>query len=68
MHPPTHHPARRPACTLATLAAPLVLAALAGCNTVKGIGQDIQAGAQKTQEWLSGDSASTRQSKAEPKN
>lgn len=29
-----------------------VLAALAGCNTVAGVGEDVSGGARKVQGWL----------------
>ncbi len=31
-----------------------VLAVLAGCNTVSGVGQDISGGANKVAGWLGG--------------
>ena len=31
-----------------------VLAALAGCNTVSGVGQDISGGANRVAGWLGG--------------
>ena len=32
----------------------LVLAALTGCNTVAGVGQDVSSGAQTVQGWFGG--------------
>jgi predicted small secreted protein len=29
-----------------------VLAALAGCNTVAGVGEDVSGGARTVQDWL----------------
>lgn len=37
-----------------TLMALAVLAALAGCNTVSGVGQDISSGANHVAGWLGG--------------
>ncbi len=37
-----------------TLAMIVVLAALAGCNTVSGIGQDISGGANRVAGWMGG--------------
>ncbi len=37
-----------------TIAMLAVLAALAGCNTVSGIGQDISGGANRVAGWLGG--------------
>jgi predicted small secreted protein len=37
-----------------TLGALLILAALAGCNTVSGVGQDISAGANRVAGWMGG--------------
>jgi predicted small secreted protein len=36
------------------LAVLVVLAALAGCNTVSGVGQDISSGANRVSGWLGG--------------
>ncbi|MEZ5685416.1 MAG: lipoprotein [Paracoccaceae bacterium] len=30
----------------------VIAAALAGCNTVAGVGDDVSAGARKVQSWL----------------
>lgn len=35
-------------------AALLLLAALAGCNTVSGVGRDISGGANTVQGWMGG--------------
>lgn len=35
-----------------TLAMILMLAALAGCNTIAGLGDDVSAGARKVQSWF----------------
>ena len=37
-----------------TIAMMAVLAALAGCNTVAGVGQDISGGANRVAGWLGG--------------
>ena len=37
-----------------TIALIAVLTALAGCNTVSGIGQDISGGANRVAGWLGG--------------
>lgn len=37
-----------------TLAMIAVLAALAGCNTVSGVGQDISSGANTVAGWMGG--------------
>mgnify|MGYP006373999639 CR=1 FL=1 len=29
-----------------------LLAALAGCNTIAGVGEDVSGGARKVQDWL----------------
>ncbi len=34
------------------LALAALLAALAGCNTVAGVGEDVSGGARKVQGWL----------------
>jgi predicted small secreted protein len=34
------------------LAVLLILAALAGCNTVAGVGEDVAGGARTVQGWL----------------
>ena len=36
------------------LAVLMVLAVLAGCNTVSGVGQDISSGANRVSGWLGG--------------
>ncbi len=37
-----------------TLAVIVVLAALSGCNTVSGMGQDISSGANRVAGWMGG--------------
>lgn len=34
------------------IAAILILAALAGCNTIAGVGDDVSAGARTVQGWF----------------
>lgn len=40
---------------LAWLAAAGFIVALAGCNTIEGFGEDLQAGGDKVSDWMSGD-------------
>ena len=35
-----------------TIAMILMLTALAGCNTIAGVGDDVSAGARKVQSWF----------------
>jgi predicted small secreted protein len=35
-----------------TVALILMLAALAGCNTIAGVGDDVSSGARKVQSWF----------------
>lgn len=45
---------KRMATKIILILATILLLALAGCNTVKGVGKDIHDTAQVTQNWIEG--------------